>query len=420
MEHITDLHIHSRHAAACSDKLTLENIGATAKMKGIDIIGTGDFTHPAWFSELEKKLIDADETGLYTLRGSDTGTKFVLSCEIATIFEAGDKSGHVKKVHNCVLAPSLEVVSQISGALSKFGNLAADGRPILKLSAAGLSEILHGIDNRIVLFGAHVWTPWFGALGAFSGFDSIDDAYEDQAQHVHAVETGLSSDPGMNWRVSALDKYTLLSGSDAHSLDKIGREVTSFDFGDKKPSFAGLERKIREHDTSMTVEFYPEEGKYHFDGHRNCNVSLSPEESKRYNNLCPKCRRRLTIGVLHRIEELADREEGARPASGKPYVHAVPLLEVIAGVSGMGVNTKRVRETYDRLIRAFGSEMGVLLKCDADSLEGVDEGLGNAISRIRDEKVNVIPGYDGVFGIVDIKGTANKKTSGSQRTMQDF
>ncbi len=422
MEYIADLHIHSRYAAACSDRLVPENIDAAAKMKGIDVIGTGDFTHPLWFAELKKKLEDPDKTGLYRLKGSKTGTRFMLTCEIATIFDSPHPNDYVKKIHNCVLAPSVEVVEQINDKLAKFGNLQADGRPVLKLSAAGLVEEMHSVSPDIMVFGAHIWTPWFGALGAFSGFDSIQEAYGDQAKRIHAVETGLSSDPEMNWRVSSLDNYSLISGSDAHSLEKIGREATIFDFGEQQMTFSKIRSKIMEHDTKMTIEFYPEEGKYHFDGHRNCGVSLSPEESEKYGNICPKCRKRLTVGVLHRVEKLADRESGEMPHSGRPYVHTVPLQEVIAYVSGKGVKTAYVQGTYDKLVREFGSEFDVLLKSDTASIEKVDEGLGNAISRIRDEKVKAIPGYDGVFGIVDILGRMNveDRKKGRQSTIGDF
>ncbi|MDE1860719.1 MAG: DNA helicase UvrD [Candidatus Micrarchaeota archaeon] len=409
--------MHSKYAGACSEHLNLESIGGTAAEKGIRIVGTGDFTHPLWFSEIKEKLTEAEEgSGLFKLGNSPT--RFMLSSEVCTIFE---HKAAARKIHHVILAPGIEVVEQINASLSKYGSLQSDGRPILnKMTPAHLVEIVMGISKDAFVFPAHTWTPWYGALGAFSGFNSIKDAYEDQARHIHALETGLSSDPPMNWRISELDKYTLISGSDAHSLPKMGREAIIVDM-DERPSYGKVISSIKEKKLKMTIEFYPEEGKYHFDGHRNCNVSLSPDAARKYNGRCPVCGKSLTIGVLHRIEELADREEGFVPKGSIPYVHAIPLQEVIAYVTGKGEGTAYVHDTYGKLMAEFGSEFNVLLKSDPESIGNVDKELGRAISNVREEKVSITPGYDGVFGIIDIFNRVKKeKKQGRQSVMKDF
>ncbi len=419
MEYIADLHLHSKYAMACSEQLTLEGIDAEAKEKGIKVVSTGDFTHPRWAAELKDKLGEKGE-GIFALKGSSSGTRFILGSEVCTIFK--DRLGKTRRIHNCMLAPSIEVVEQINDSLSKFGELGSDGRSILNgLSPAELVERLISIDKGIFVFPAHLWTPWFGALGAFSGFNSIEEAYGDQAKHIHAYETGLSSDPAMNWTISKLDKYAMLSGSDAHSLPKIGREAVIFDFDSAEPDYAGIIGKIKSKDIRMTVEFYPEEGKYHFDGHRNCSISLSPEEAAKYNDRCPKCGKRLTIGVLHRVHDLADREPGARPAGAVPYVHAIPLIEVIAYVSKKSATTAYVKSTYFKMIQKFGTEFNVLLKADVGRIAEVDAGFAKAINIIREDRANVVPGYDGVFGIVDIFNEVKaRKDEGVQKRMCDF
>ena len=419
MERIADLHVHSKYAMACSNQLTLENMDATAKEKGIDIIGTGDFTHPRWISEIKNSLKD-NGNGMYTLNGASSGTRFVLSSEVCTIFD--DRSGKSRRIHNCILAPSVEIAEQINAHLSKFGDLASDGRPVLNnMTPAGLVDDLFRISEGIFVFPAHLWTPWFGALGAFSGFNSIGEVYEDQAKHIYAYETGLSSDPPMNWKVSSLDRYALISGSDAHSLPKMGREAVMLDMEDKDVSYKGLMGKIKNKDIKLTMEFYPEEGKYHFDGHRNCNMSLTPEETNKYGGMCPKCGKRLTIGVLHRINELADRENGSRPEGAVPYVHAIPLQEVIAYVAKKSQTSAYVKSTYAKLIQRFGSEMNVLLKSKIDEIGETDKELGRAIRLVREDRANVIPGYDGVFGVIDIFNEAKENCGkSSQKRITEF
>ncbi len=415
MEYIADLHIHSKYAGACSEHLTLEGIAATAREKGIQITGTGDFTHPLWLAEIKSKLA-GEGNGLYSLKNGKT--RFILSSEVCTIFEQG---GTARKIHHLIFAPDIEAAEQIDAALSKYGSLQSDGRPILnKLRPAQLTEIVMDISKDAFIFPAHAWTPYFGVLGYFSGFNSLEEAYEDQAKHIYALEMGLSSDPPMNWRISKLDKYTLLGGSDAHSLPKMGREAVVFEMGEN-PSYKELVNSIKGKRLKTTIKFYPEEGKYHFDGHRNCSVSLEPAEAKKYNGICPVCRKRMTIGVLHRVEDLADRESGFRPPGATPYVHAIPLQEIIAYVTGKGEGTSAVRLMYERLVKRFGSEFDVLLKGEISEIGKIDKDVANAIERVREEKVNIIPGYDGVFGVLDIFGRAKKeKKTPKQSRINDF
>ena len=418
MEMIADLHVHSRHAAACSEMLTLENIEAAAVQKGIDIIGTGDFTHPAWMSEIKSKL-EEHSGGVYKLRGGK-GIRFVLTSEVCTIFESG---GKVRKVHNCMIAPGIEDAVAVSELLSKRGDLKSDGRPIISASSTELVDIAKSVSDKFVVYPAHVWTPWFGALGASSGFDSISEAYEDRSGSIFAFETGLSSDPAMNWRVSMLDKYSQISGSDAHSLPNIGREATVFSFEDGKPvDYNAIYRGIRGENLKMTFEFYPEEGKYHYDGHRKCNVSLKPDEAMKYNNICPRCRRKLTVGVLHRVEELADRDEGAIPENAKGYVHIIPLMEIIASVKGVGKSSALVRRLYMEFIGKFSSEMHVLNDADISELESVDKETACAIGNVREGRISIKAGYDGVFGEIDVSGkkAGLDMKGGIQKRMNDF
>jgi len=414
MDYIADLHIHSRYAAACSDKLTVENIETAAEEKGINIIGTGDFTHPKWMDELKSSLKEGPAGVYHANKGK---VSFVLSSEVCTISNPDGKGA--KKVHTCIIAPSIADAENINRSLSKHGNLGIDGRPILMMPAEELANEIKDACQEAILFPAHIWTPWFGALGAMSGFNSMEDAYGSAAKHISGYETGLSSDPPMNWRVSKLDKYAMLSNSDAHSLQKLAREATVFDL--KEPSYKELANAITNNkNIRMTVEFYPEEGKYHFDGHRNCKVSLSPEQSKRYNGICPVCRRKLTIGVMHRVDELADREEGYAPKNAPSYVHAVPLIEIISQVAGKGQGTAQVAATYGKMINKFGNEMNALINAKPEDLAAADREVGKAIERVREERIKVTPGYDGVFGIVELfKDSVQQKANG-QRTINEF
>ncbi len=416
MEIISDFHIHSRYAMACSKNITIPGIASEASKKGIKLLSTGDFTHPAWFAEIKENLVE-DPEGIYKLKNSKLETMFVMGVEVCTIFTKDNKA---RKIHNCILAPSMETAGQISDALAKYGSLNSDGRPILLMQASELVELLMGIDKSIVVFPAHIWTPYFGALGSMSGFDSIKDAYEDQSMHIHALEMGLSSDPKMNWRLSALDKITLLSNSDSHSLQKMGREANALEIGEDRLSYAEISDAIVRKDPKrikMNIKFYPEAGKYHFDGHRQCGISLSPEEAKKYNGICPVCRKKLTIGVLHRVDDLADRPEGYTPINPIPYRHTMPLREVIAYILKKNENSVAVEAMLEKLVNEFGTEFNVLLNEDIGKLENIDKELGTAIGNIRKERVNLIPGYDGVFGVVDIMNRIKKEKKGSQKTL---
>ncbi len=426
MELISDFHTHSRYAGACSENLTLENITESCVTKGITLISTGDFTHPLWFDEIKTKLADNGK-GIFSIKNSEK-VSFILGTEVCTVFDENGgsknlfaKNKGIKKIHNCILAPNLETAALINDELKNFGTLSLDGRPLLSMSSAELVERLMKINKEIFVFPAHVWTPWFGVFGSISGFNTIKEAYEDQAKNIYALETGLSSDPEMNWRISGNDKYTLLSGSDAHSPQKLGREAVVLTVKDDVLSYDSVIHAIKEKSIKCTIEFYPEEGKYHYDGHRGCNISLSPQEAKKYNYLCPVCRKKLTLGVLHRVEELADRDEGFVLKGAPSFIKAVPLTEIISYVYSKGVNTKSVMQSYYKLIDAFGTEMNVLLTADIEKIKDVDPELSRAISAVRSGKINIKPGYDGVFGVIDILGREPQdKAKGKQSSMADF
>ncbi len=412
MEYITDFHVHSRYAMACSKNITIRGMDDAAFNTGLQLIGTGDFTHPLWFSEIKEQLKEYSK-GIYQLKGENRGTKFMLTCEIGTTFDEDNKS---RRIHNVVVAPNMEAVEQINAELAKLTNLSADGRPQLNISASDLVERLFEIDKNMFVFPAHIWTPWFAALGEFSGYSSIKEAYQDQEKNIRAVETGLSSDPDMNWRVSSLDKYALLSNSDAHSLPKMGREANVFDIRGELTLNEVL-NAVKDNDSKklkMTIEFYPEAGKYHYDGHRNCNVCLHPKDALKFNNRCPVCGRKITVGVLHRVEELADRDEGYVRNNAVPFVHCVPLLDVIAYMKEKTPISKPVRALYEQIVAKFGSEYNVLLKADYEAIAAIDEDTAIAIDRVRKGKVNLIPSYDGVFGTVDIMNRIKKKDNGRQ------
>ena len=333
MKTIADLHIHSRFSMATSKEGTPENLDFWARKKGISLIGTGDFTHPVWREELKERLV-SEGNGLYRLRDEyvkedsrkfpGEGTRFVVSGEISSIYK---KNGKTRKVHNVILLPSLEAADAMAQRLEKIGNIHSDGRPILGLDSHDLLEMMMDVCPEGILIPAHIWTPHFSVLGAKSGFDSVEECFEELTPYVHALETGLSSDPAMNWRISKLDRYQLVSNSDAHSPSKLGREANLLDID---YSYEGLYRAIQTgQGLEGTVEFFPEEGKYHFDGHRKCGVSLSPVEAERMGGICPVCGKKLTMGVDHRVEQLADRAEGFVKEDGKKYESLVPLPEVI-------------------------------------------------------------------------------------------
>ncbi len=421
MRLIADLHIHSKYARATSHSLDIANLEKYARLKGVNVLGTGDFTHPEWIKELKEKLKD-DGSGI--LRSS-SGFPFVLQTEISLVYT---QSGKGRRVHHLILAPSTEVVDQITEFLLTKGRVDYDGRPIFGMSSIELVEKLHEISPNIELIPAHLWTPFFGALGSESGFDSVEECFGDKSKLVHAVETGLSSDPAMNWRLSKLDKYALVSFSDLHSYWpwRMGREATVFDIN---LTYKDLINAIRtKQGFVQTLEFWPEEGKYHYSGHRNCGVSFSPKEVLNLKEICPKCSRKLTIGVADRVEELADRPEGFKPETAMPFKNLIPLSELIAGVLNAKVATKKVWVEYYKLIEAFGNEMKILLDAEESELKKVTtEKISDIIIRNREQKIPFKAGFDGVYGeplIGENKQTAQKGVVqtklGPQKGLNEF
>ncbi len=401
-----DLHIHSKYSRATSKNCDLENLAIWAKKKGLDVISTGDFTHPAWFEEIKEKLIPAGD-GVFRLKpeiekqiykNSDTEpVKFILSVEISTIYKKGDKT---RKVHHVVFVPNMEAAQNFRQKIGAIGNINSDGRPILGLDSRNLLETTLESGENSFIIPAHIWTPWFSVLGSKSGFDSIEECYEDLSEHIFAVETGLSSDPEMNWRVSKLDKYRLVSNSDAHSPSKLAREATVFD---TNPDYFSIMNALKTGNGYVgTVEFFPEEGKYHEDGHRKCNVCLTPEESNKLNGLCPVCGKPMTIGVLNRVCELADRTADStfKPDNAGQVYSLVPLPEIISEILGVGPSSKSVTNEYERLINKFGSELSILRQVPIDDISKDFPLLGEGISRLRDGKVIKQAGYDGEYGII--------------------
>jgi len=396
MRLIADLHVHSRFSRATSPRMDLESLAHWAKVKGIGLLGTGDFTHPQWLKELKESLVP-DGNGLYRYGG----VRFMLTSEISLIWK---QDGRVRKVHLLVLAPSLESVERIDHDLGLIGNLASDGRPILGISAQHLAEVVWNAEESAEIIPAHVWTPWFSVFGSRSGFDSLEDCFGAYTKRIFAIETGLSSDPPMNWRLSALDGLTLISNSDAHSPSKLGREATLFDLPD--PSYTAVIEAMKTRDPSCflgTIEFYPQAGKYHYDGHRKCGIVLSPREAMKLNNICPVCGKPLTIGVLHRVEDLADRDDGSAMLVRPPYYSLVPLEEIISQAVGVGVKTKTVSREYTRLIEEFGDEFRILRDLSQEEMQGrVSPRILQGIMRVRSGDVAIIAGYDGVYGKVHI------------------
>ena len=419
MEFIADFHIHSKYSRATSSQMELEPLDQWAKIKGIQVLGTGDFTHPIWFANLVQKLEPA-ESGLFVLK-NDKGdiknkTRFLLTSEISCIYT---KNGKVRKIHIVFFAPSFEAVAKINKDLAAAGgNLRSDGRPILGLDAKKLVEIVLNAEPKVFVVPAHIYTPWFSLFGSRSGFDSLEECFEEYSKYIYAGETGLSSDPAMSWRNSKLDKLALISSSDAHSPAKLGREVTVFN---TELSYEAIIEALKAKDPKRflyTVEFYPEEGKYHYDGHRECNISLSPIESKKYNNICPVCGRPLTIGVLNRAEELADRPQGYKPKNAIPFKSLVPLQEIIAESLGVGVVSKKVGLAYGQMIKEFGSEFNILLKTPFEILsKTAPSRIAEGIEKVRNGELSINPGYDGVFGRIKIFPGQEKNNSIAQKKL---
>ena len=417
MRFIADLHVHSKYSRATSRDMDLETLAKWGKLKGIQLVATGDFTHPTYFAEIKSKLEPAAQ-GIYTLRKGERWTRFILVTEVNSIFRHGEKG---RRIHTLIFAPSIEVVEKINTALAPLGKLGSDGRPIFTFPVKDLVKIILDISDACLLVPAHAWTPWYGLLGANGGFDSIEECFEDQSQYIHAIETGLSSDPEMNWRLSALDEITLISNSDAHSPNKIGREANVFACALEYPEIL---RVIKEKDPSgllFTIEFFPEEGKYHYNGHRNCNVLLSPNETKKHDYLCPVCGRKLTVGVMHRVEELADRDQGFVPPRAIPAIHLIPLDEIIAEVMGVGVGTKGVEQEYNKLVQQGGSEFEILLDLPPDEIAKIASSkLYDAIMHVRRGELQIVPGYDGVFGKISIFPDATRQDIDESSQMDLF
>jgi len=388
-----DAHIHSRFSRATSKELTIPNLEKYARIKGLNILGTGDFTHPLWLDELRQNLTE-DGTGILKTK---TGFCFILQSEISLIYTQNKKT---RKIHNIILAPSIEIVEQINAELLKWGRLDYDGRPIFGKNCIEFVELMKKISDDIEIIPAHVWTPWFSIFGSKSGFDSVEECFQDQTKHIHALETGLSSDPAMNWRLSKLDKYALISNSDSHSHWpwRIGRECNIFEL--KKLTYNEIINVLKTKQNFVeTIEFWPHEGKYHYDGHRNCNIVMNPKQAIKNKNICPVCGRPLTIGVLHRVEELADREDGFKPKGAVPFRNLIPLSELIAGVLQSGVSSQKVWAEYNKLIKEFGNEFNVLLDAEKEELTKITyEKIVDVIIKNRKQKIEVIPGYDGVYG----------------------
>jgi len=395
MKIIADLHLHSRFSRATSKNMRIPEMTRMAKLKGIGILGTADFTHPGWLDELNNHLMEAGP-GIYEY----DGVKFILTCEVSNIYT---RKGALRRIHNVIFCPSFDEVEKINKFLGRFGKLASDGRPTLGLDSEAMLEGVLSLSPDSYIVPAHIWTPWFSMFGSKSGFDSIEECFGKYSKEIFAAETGLSSDPAMNWRLSELDRITLISNSDAHSPARMGREANVLDI---EPSFYELKDALKQKDSKRllaTIEFFPQEGKYHYDGHRNCNIRFSPKESIAQKNICPVCGRPLTLGVLHRIEKLADRPEGYHPANAIPYYSIVPLAELIGEAKGMGRDTMGVSRVYESLCSSLGGEFNVLLWAEIGEIAGLaGREIADGIARMRKGQVTVDEGYDGVFGTVSV------------------
>ncbi len=419
MEFVTDLHLHSKYSRAVSPSMTLPFMAAWAVKKGIDVLSATDFTHPLWFKEI-KALLEEDGEGVYKLKNIDNKTKFMLSTEIASIFKQGEK---LRRIHNLLFAPNLEIAEKINKELIRRGcNIASDGRPIVGLSSKQLLEMALSIDKKVILIPCHVWTPHFGLYGSASGFDTIEEAFGDLSKYIYGIETGISSDPFMNWQIPELEKRAILSFSDAHSAPKMGREATVFKL--PKLSYSEFGKALamldEESKVSHTIEFYPEEGKYHYTGHRNCGVSLSPKDVKEKGAICPVCKRKLIEGVMFRVQQVAGREVSTdepipQPDENgvnwikdpknihPPFVKLVPLLEIVAEGLDSTTSSEKVKMLFDKLCDELGSELKVLLKTPLDDIKRVGgERVAEGVLKVRRGDISITPGFDGEYGKVAI------------------
>lgn len=423
MKVIADLHLHSRFSRATSESMGIVEIARYARVKGLNLVGTGDFTHPKWLQELNEVLIRDGDSGLYRVaKDQSSPVRFVFTTEVCTIWTV---QGQVRKVHHVILSPSLETAVQVNDRLAKYGNLTSDGRPTLSLSGAHLVDEVMEVSDWNMVFPAHAWTPWFSIFGAFSGFNSVEECYEDMTRHIHALETGLSSDPPMNWRLSKLDKYALVSNSDSHSFWpwRIGREANVFEL--ERFNYWDVVETLRLKDArrfKYTIETDPAYGKYHWTGHRACNVSFSSKEALKFGNVCPVCRRKLTKGVEQRVEELADRPVDFRPEGVVGFMHLLPLHEIITTVLGVdSPATQKVWAIYTPLVEKFGDEYTVLTEVSGEALASVaGEAVADAIVRVREGRARVVPGYDGVYGKLVLSDEIDKIGKIRPRSVQQM
>lgn len=396
MPFIADFHIHSKYSRATAKDMDLDSLAKWAKIKGVAMLGTGDFTHPLWFSELKSKLQPTDLPGVYQYEG----IFFILTAEVSNIYF---KAGRTRKVHNMIFAPSLDAAGEITSAISEYGELSSDGRPILSVECDRMVRLITRIDPEIFFIPAHAWTPHFSVFGSNSGFDSPEECYEEETGKIFSIETGLSSDPAMNWRWSKLDRFCMTSNSDAHSPSRIGREANVFK---DKINYSELIEILKKKDRERflyTIEFFPEEGKYHWDGHRDCKTRLPPREAMKINNICPVCGKKVTIGVMHRLEGLADRGEGYVDAASPSFKSMVPLAEIIASAFGVGAESLKVEREYLRLIKNFGTEFNILLYMnEKEIMENLPERIARGIINVRNGDIEVLPGYDGEYGKVKV------------------
>lgn len=409
MEFIADFHIHSKYSRATSRNMDVKNLTEWAKLKGISLMGTGDFTHHLWLEELKRNLEDAGN-GLYVHQG----LYFMLTAEISSIYS---KNGRCYRVHSLIFSPSFKTVDKINAVLSRRGNLVSDGRPILGIDPQELARIVFDIDETCMIVPGHIWTPWFSVFGSMSGFDRIEDCFEDQTEKIFALETGLSSDPAMNWRLSSLDRFSLISNSDSHSPAKIGREANVFDC---ELSYSEIRDTLRTKDSERflyTIEFFPEEGKYHYDGHRLCGVHWSPQETKKNNNKCSKCGKPVTVGVMNRVEQLADRPEGFKPKNAIPFKNLISFDEIIADAKGVSKTSVVVEREYHTLLSRFGNEFDILLRAsEVDLRKNLPAKIADGVLRVRQGNVNIKAGYDGEYGVISIFGDdPQQKTKGEKQ-----
>ncbi|MFA5363256.1 MAG: endonuclease Q family protein [Candidatus Omnitrophota bacterium] len=426
MEFIADFHIHSRYSRATSRDMDTKHITEWARLKGITLMGTGDFTHHLWLEELKNNLEDLGN-GLFLYRPKTAGEQstlsgkkdvyFILTAEISSIYS---KNGRGHRVHNLIFAPSFKTVDRINEVLSRIGNLAGDGRPILGLDVEELARIVFDIDENCMIVPGHIWTPWFSLFGSMSGFDRIEDCFGIHTGKIFALETGLSSDPAMNWRLSPLDAFSLISNSDSHSPAKIGREANVFNCD---LNYSTIREVLRTKDKKRflyTIEFFPEEGKYHFDGHRLCGVRFSPAETRANKGICPKCKKTLTVGVMNRVEQLADRPEGFVPPNAIPFKNLVPLEEVIAEAKGLSKGSLSAARDYLSLVAKYGTEFNILLNLSKEELlKGFPKSVAEGIIKTREGRLTINPGFDGEYGIVSIFG-GDKKDGSAEKQLSLF